>query len=501
MINANINDFATVKGKVELFDGDTPIATCTCSDRLAAFSVERIGVHSKFFGFSYCQKITIELIDLERNLTLQKGNIVKVMLGDGTTFVSPFPTFYIEDVARKEDTNEIIVTAYDAMYRATSGTVSGVSVEGGSYTIAEFARACGAFLGVSVALPTDASAFATLYETGANFGGEESVRSAIDAIAEATQTIAFVSPTDALTFKQLPVADDVALTITKEDYFTLTTSAPVTIGGICSATELGENVEATTGNGITQFVRDNPFWNLRTDVAALVSAAVGRVAGTSITPFVCDEWMGNYLLEIGDKIALQQENGEVVTSYYLDGVVTFDGTLSDTTKWTYDKTEDETATNPTSLDDALNLTFARVDKQKGQIELVARKADAAAETLGGLADDLAELKKEVALKVDSNNVSIAIQQELKNGVEKVVTKTGFTFDENGLHIEKTDSEMTSTLDEAGLSVKRSGTDVLTATNDGVNALNITVRQYLLIGGRSRLENYESNRTGCFWIGG
>ena len=501
MINANIKDFATVRGKVELYDGDNLIVTCTCSDRLSAFTVERIGEHSKFFGFSYCQKLSLDLIDLERNLTLKKGNIVKVMLGDGTTFVSPFPTFYIEDVARKEDTNEIIVTAYDAIYKATSGTVSGLSIEATNYTLAQFAAACGAYLGVSVALPTDASAFATQYETGANFGGEESVRKAIDAIAEATQTIAFISPTDALTFKQLQVAGDAALTITKEDYFTLTTSEPVTLGGICSATELGENVEETTGNGVTQFVRDNPFWDLRTDVAALVSAAVDRAAGTTITPFVCDEWMGNYLLEIGDKIALQQEDGATITAYYLDTVVTFDGTLSDTTKWTYDKTENETATNPTSLGDALNLTFARVDKQKGEIELVARKADATTETLGGLADDLAELRQEVSLKVNSDNVSVSIQQELENGVEKVVTKTGFTFDNEGLHIAKSDSEMESTLDEEGLAVKRAGTEVLTAKKDGVEALNITVHQDLSIGGRSRFENYGNNRTGCFWIGG
>ena len=501
MINANIKDFATVRGRVDLYDGENLIATCTCSDRLAAFSVERVGEHSKFFGFSYCQKLSLDLIDLERNLTLKKGNIVKVMLGDGTTFVSPFPTFYIEDVDRKEDTSEIIVTAFDAIYRATSGTVSGVGVEGGNYTIAEFARACGAYLGVEVALPTDASAFATQYETGANFGGEESVRKAIDAIAEATQTIAFISPADALTFKQLPIDSEPVLTITKEDYFTLTTSEPVTLGGICSATELGENVEETTGNGVTQFVRDNPFWDLRTDVAALLSAAVDRVAGTTITPFVCDEWMGNYLLEIGDKIALQQDSGAVIIAYYLDAVVTFDGTLSDTTKWTYDKTENETATNPTSLADALNLTFARVDKQKGEIALVARKVDGNNTTLGALADDLTELRKEVALKVNSDNVSISIQQELENGVEKVVTKTGFTFDNDGLHIQKSDSEMASTLDEEGLAVKRAGTEVLTAKKGGVEALNITVRQDLSIGGRSRFENYGNNRTGCFWIGG
>lgn len=503
MINANIKDFATVQGEVELYDGDALIGTCTCHDRLASFNVERIGEHSKFFGFSYCQKITLEFIDLERNLTLSKGNIVDVCLGDGTTNVHPFPYFYIEDVSRKEDTNAIIVTAYDALYKANGGTVSGLPVGGGNYTIEEFARACGARLGVDVVLPTDASAFATQYETGANFGGEESVRKAIDAIAEATQTIAFVSPDNSLTFKQLDIGGEPVLTITKADYSTLTTGEPVTLGGICSATELGENVEHTTGVGVTQFVWENPFWNLLPDddVETLLSAAVDRVAGATITPFVCDEWMGNYLLEIGDKIALQQENNETIIAYYLDAVVTFDGTLSDTTQWNYDKTENETATNPTSLGDALTRAFARVDKQKGEIELVARKADANTTALESVALDVAELKKEVSLKVNTDNVTIAVQKEMQKGIDKVVTKTGFTFDENGLHIDKSDSEMSSTLDEDGLAVSRGNTEVLTAKSDGVNALNITVRQYLVVGDRSRFENYGNNRTGCFWIGG
>ena len=60
--------------------------------------------------------------------------------------------------------------------------------------------------------------------------------------------------------------------------------------------------------------------------------------------------------------------------------------------------------------------------------------------------------------------------------------------------------MESLLNEDGLKVYRDGDEVLTADNEGVKALNVVVKTYLVVGEHSRFENYGSNRTGCFWIG-
>lgn len=51
-----------------------------------------------------------------------------------------------------------------------------------------------------------------------------------------------------------------------------------------------------------------------------------------------------------------------------------------------------------------------------------------------------------------------------------------------------------------MSVMKGAQEVLTADNAGVNAINLTSRQYLIVGDNSRFENYGSNRTGCFYIG-
>ena len=114
------------------------------------------------------------------------------------------------------------------------------------------------------------------------------------------------------------------------------------------------------------------------------------------------------------------------------------------------------------------------------------------------------LSSEVSLKLDSEAVKIEIEKELANGVDRVATKMGYTFDDNGLDISKSGEEMRNKLDNTGMYVTKDGNEILTANNRGVNATNLHANTYLIIGsgnGRSRFEDYGTDRTACFWIGG
>jgi hypothetical protein len=110
------------------------------------------------------------------------------------------------------------------------------------------------------------------------------------------------------------------------------------------------------------------------------------------------------------------------------------------------------------------------------------------------------LASEVEAKMTADEMTIAIKKELSNGVSAVTTTTGFTFNEEGLRVSKSGSEMESLLDEDGLKVYRDNTEMLRADNTGCYAENLHSRTYLIIGGNSRLETFEGNRTGIFWIG-
>ena len=112
-----------------------------------------------------------------------------------------------------------------------------------------------------------------------------------------------------------------------------------------------------------------------------------------------------------------------------------------------------------------------------------------------------QIKNTVETTTTATNLQISIlQEQLTNGVTKVDTGTGYTFDINGLKIQKTDSEMSSLLDNDGLVVKRNTTEVLTVRSSGVETENLTVRTYFTIGDNTRVENYKDG-TGFFYIGG
>ena len=109
------------------------------------------------------------------------------------------------------------------------------------------------------------------------------------------------------------------------------------------------------------------------------------------------------------------------------------------------------------------------------------------------------------LELDSQGLSLRLQNVMENGVSKVVTSTGYQFTEAGLSIKKDGQEMENLLDHTGMYVRRSGQTILQANNQGVAARDVTVENFLVIGENTRFEDYSNgtdrNRTACFYIGG
>lgn len=514
--NMLISPARTITGRVELFEGSTHLQTFSHTDALSSFTLNRAG-EKKFFGFGISQELEVKLVDRERLIEIDKGQILKVSFGVNADYVYPAPLFYVGEATRDENTNELTVKAYDAIYKAKSHKVEELGLVA-PYSIIDVADAITEFLGLGscyVANVNDLS-FETVYPEGANFDGAETLREVLDAIAGATQTIYYLDRDNRLAFKRLDIDGEPALTIEKSDYFTLESKTNRTLSDICSATELGDNITTTTGDpGETQYVRDNPFWELREDITSLLDAAIAAVGGLTLNQFTC-KWRGNYLVEPGDKIAITKKDDRYAISYLLDEKYTYNGGFSADTTWEYADNEDESVDNPTSIGDALKQTFAKVDKANKEIQLVVSEVEGYTESIsniqmttnnitasvGNLNKDIGELSEKVNATMSSEDVQIAIQQELNNGVEKVVTTTGFTFNDEGLTVSKTGSEMTTQITEDGMAVFRDSGEVLTADNTGVKAENLTATTYLIVGINSRFENYDNgNRTGCFWIGG
>lgn len=114
-----------------------------------------------------------------------------------------------------------------------------------------------------------------------------------------------------------------------------------------------------------------------------------------------------------------------------------------------------------------------------------------------------------------------IDQLENKEINEIITTTGYKFGAEGLVINRSDNEISNVINNTGMYVMSpaSSTNVgdndiiLSANFDGVNALNLTSRQFLIVGDHCRFENYskitkdengedvvDTKRTACFFIG-
>lgn len=152
-----------------------------------------------------------------------------------------------------------------------------------------------------------------------------------------------------------------------------------------------------------------------------------------------------------------------------------------------------------SVQTSIGQLYADADSIRASVSDVEKTVDS-------VSGDLQATRSEMAsMKLTSEELRVEIQKINDDGVKKVTTTTGI-FDEAGLTVDKTDSPTKTQITPDGMVVYKKtygsgGSEVLSATSDGVDATNLHAKTYLIIGGRSRFENYGDDRTGCFWIGG
>lgn len=154
-----------------------------------------------------------------------------------------------------------------------------------------------------------------------------------------------------------------------------------------------------------------------------------------------------------------------------------------------------------TTDRMLNQTVLKVNKQEQTITGLVSKTQALDNSVNGLNGTVTKMSE---ILMDEEKVSVKITEAI-NGIDSVETSTGYTFDKDGLRIAKSDSPMENLLDNTGMYVNRDNEIILQANQDGVEALNLTSKQFLIVGDNSRFENYDngtgSRRTACFYIGG
>lgn len=536
-ITINNAPVRTLSATAVIYDSSkTQVATYTNADKIKSIEIQRTGEPNKFFGFGITHKLNLKLIDPNREINITTDNYILTNLNSVY-----YPYFFVTEVHRDENTNELSITAYDAIYHIAKYTVSNLGLVV-PYSMVDFVNTVvNKFQSIyhidalrNSGKRSQEINFNYSYPEGANFDGDESVRDALTMMSEAIGSIYYMEYVSDKREHRLVIdyLGNNEVTIDKENYFTLKVGDNRRLSAICSATSLGDNVIYNTGQtGTTQYIRDNAFLDLREDRATVCEDLFFTLDGNLVFAQFDLDWRSvNTPIPPGTKLNLVGKDETLSTGYLINDTVSYDGSLRAKTEWYYENANDnETANNPISLGQALKKTYAQVDKVNQEIELVAKKADENEsaiseiqidtdsikgsvqavqknldEAIEGFDDDIDTLTKKVEATMTPEDVQIKITEALAAGVNEVTTTTGFTFNKDGLTVSKSGSEMTTNIDEDGMSIYRDNVEVLTADNTGVKALNLHAVTYLIIGNNSRFEDYTNTsgqkRTGCFWIG-
>ena len=544
------SSLSAIKAQVNIFRNDTatyPELTCTCGEgegigagALEHFTISREGEMGKFFGFGVSHKLNMSLIDFGvEPIVISPSFVAEIAYGDGTKWDSPYPTLYFTEVKTDRKNNTIAITGYDKLQEAAEYQVSELDLPT-PYTLRQAATAAAALLGLEIEI-VNGSNWDLEYPEGANFAVDAPLRAFLDDIAEATYTIYYINSEDKLVFKtwgNTKNPQSIATLINKDNYYEFETEDYIYLNKVAHCTALGDNVEtlpnsAATEAGyqyVTQYMWDNGFLDMREDLSDILWSAPNRDA----RPFILD-WSGDYRYEIGDKATVNcpEATAAYTRSYdivFVSDVIEYAGYINEKTEWSWDNESASNSATPASVGDKINQTVAKVDKINKQITLVVSDNNETKEvtnqlvvdtkgisasvynleqttrnSIDSLSESVETLTKQVSLAITQNDVTIAVNKALTEGVDKVVTSSKkYTFDDTGLNVSSGDSNISTKITEDGMQISRGNNEVLTASNEGVKAEDLHATTYLIIGDNSRLEDWKrgsEQRTACFWIGG
>lgn len=239
----------------------------------------------------------------------------------------------------------------------------------------------------------------------------------------------------------------------------------------------------------------------------VAEALYGALAGVQFTP--CKLTVPSRLgIREGQILRVQTPSGEELTAYVMSRTASRGrDTLECTGSYTREASAAVTSQSYKALSGKLLRLQTNVDGLTVENQDMAGNLAELALDVEGIRTKVSQQEtkqeeleeKQTLLEQNAQSITISVQEIREKGVSRVETETGYTFDKDGMRISKSGEEMENRLDNTGMYVTRSGEGILTANNQGVQALNLTARQYLVAGQHARFEDYTEGRTACFWI--
>lgn len=455
-------------------------------DEIKSIKIETTGINGKFFGVSYCQKLSVSFIDKDKKINFSKNDEIAIFLCPTEKYNAPdadtyynvaYAPYFVDSFKRNEKTGEVSAIGYDIMGVASNTPFS--LGEGDSFTLQQILDRCKTLAGISGVNGINVNYLPESWtREQINLSGKETVRDILTAIAEITGSFMFIYPywtnddVGSLCFYTHPLKQRVHTQldylyqetyIDKSRYFELTSDKPYKLTGIASVNEL-EDVVAVGTTEQQQVIYSNPFLTLLPDATqqTILTGILNQLKDFSFTPFNC-EWRGDPRLEPVDWLTFEDKNGNKFTSYLLNETFEYNGGFKSTIWWEGAESE-RTDINSKSISNNILKTKATVDKVKGEITLEVSRAKEAEQLLGSrITINENAITAEVKNRQDADTelsstitqTASEIRQEVKNttdGLDSKITQTANSISAEITARENADTELSTriTANENGI---------------------------------------------------
>lgn len=285
-----------------------------------------------------------------------------------------------------------------------------------------------------------------------------------------------------------------------------------------------DDIGVIIGDGSNRYVVEDNFLVYGKeidDLTAIAEMLYEKIKEVQYRPFK-SESQGNPCVEVGDAIVFYTRNMDV-ESYVFERTLKGIQSLRDTFE----------SKGSAKYENNLNSTHKEIVKLKGKSNVLERSVEETRETISdveeGLRSEIVQNVSEISQTISQTSTNLeneiseiksaqsSVKQtidefsiEFEGKIQKLneqeetiedLKKTSYKFGTEDLTIEKTGSSLSTKINENGMRVLEDGDEVLVANSSGVDAKNLHATTYLIIGANSRFEDYQGDKTACFYIGG
>lgn len=425
------------------------------------------------------------------------------------TGVKEYGTFIVKEAEYRDETASVVLTAYDKMLLSMTPYASIVDfpvketeeepeeiTEGDTtepVTVGAFLKAICDHLGIALATPTFTNSEVVIDEE--KYDAEYTFRDVLTEIAQAAGgTIAIKN--DAL-YVLYPTASEVTIEPSNLKSIEIGKLYGPVNSVVLARTPQEDNIykKDESAEAICEIkIENNQLMDSHRE--DFIDGIYNALYGLTYYPHDIESF-GIGILDICDLFTIETLEGKTYTALHLSGGAEITQGLVERTKGAAPEATETDYKAASKTDRVLNKTILRVDKQEQLIQALVTSTTNVKNELTG---KIEEVTKSAEQKITPEQVQILISETV-SGIDSITTSTGYSFGADGLSIQKSGEEIENKLDHTGMYVNRSDENVLTANAEGVQAINLTAKQYLTIGKNSRLEDFEENRTACFYIGG